>query len=114
MAEQANDELMAESWFKDLVGDGSKLSDQLEDVRKFAYIAFDQIDKDKNGFLTYEELEQELNNLELGYKQRSFIKFIMDNIEQIGDAADDLSKSRPDGVSRADLESYFELIATLL
>ena len=109
-----NQELSSEAWFADLIGDGSKIADQLKEVKEFAYNSFDSLDKDGNGFLSCEELELACNNaVDLNYRQRSFLKFLLDNHEQISEAYDD-GDMESYGVSREDLESYFELIATLL
>ena len=107
-----NQELKSESWFADLIGNGANASEQLKAVKDYAYKSFDAIDKDKNGFLSHQELEQAISAAS-DYKQRSFLKFILDNHEQIAESEDD-SLQVEDGISRKDLESYFELIATLL
>ncbi len=110
MADNLN--LKSESWFAELIGHGANAKEQLQAVKEYAYKSFDAIDRDKNGFLTRQELEQALHNSS-DYKQRSFLKFILDNHEQIAEAEDD-SVHAEDGISRDDLESYFELILTLL
>lgn len=107
-----NLDLKSESWFADLIGNGANAVEQLKAIKDFAYKSFDAIDKDKNGFLSREELEQAIREGS-EYKQRAFLKFILDNQDQIAEAEED-SANIEDGISRRDLESYFELISTLL
>lgn len=99
------------NWFADLIGDGSSLAEQLEQIKTFAYAAFDRLDTDGNGFMSQTELEEALKDASIEKKERSFLTFLLDNHDQIAEASDELGS---DGISRSDLESYFELIAALL
>lgn len=107
-----NQELSSENWFADLIGNGVNATEQLKSVKEFAYKSFDAIDKDKNGYLSHLELEYAINESS-DYRQRAFLKFLLDNHEQIAESEDD-SAHLEDGISRQDLESYFDLIVTLL
>lgn len=109
---QTNEEPSSNTWFADIMGDGSQMGDQLQAIKNFAYIAFDKIDKDGNGFLSQVELEALLASGELGKREQSFLTFLLDNHDQIAEATDE--GEHADGISRYDLEAYFDLIATLL
>ncbi len=103
----AND---SNAWFSDIVGDGSNVSDQLQAIKNFAYNSFDKLDKDKNGFISRKELEVAIA-ADLDQTEQKFLVFLLDNHEQIAEACDD---AELDGISRNDLEQYFDLISTLL
>ncbi len=101
-----------DTWFSDIIGDGSQIGDQLKAVKDFAYSSFDKLDKDGNGFLSRKELELALA-ADLQNTEKKFLEFLLDNHEQICEACDD-GRVSADGISRQDLEFYFELIRTLL
>lgn len=98
------------SWFSDVAGDGSSVADQLQSIKKFAYRSFDRLDQDNNGYISRAELEEAIA-ANLGGTEQKFLVFLLDNHEQISEASEDAS---PDGISRQDLDLYFELISTLL
>lgn len=100
------------AWFSDIIGDGSNVADQLQAIKNFAYQAFDKLDKDQNGFISRKELEVAIA-ADLQQNEQKFLQFLLDNHEQITEACDDGSTST-DGISRKDLDLYFDLIATLL
>jgi hypothetical protein len=100
------------SWFADILGDGSNIAEQLKAVKAFAYQAFDKLDIDQNGFISHEELEATLKGEGLQPRERMFVTFLLDNHDQIADAFDE--RTIADGISRKDLEFYFDLVATLL
>ena len=82
-------------------------------VKDFAYNSFDLLDKDSNGYLEPDELEQQLESDQLSSREKSFVQFLLNNREQIAGMADE-EHSPEDGISRSDLELYFELLADLL
>lgn len=106
-----SDQSTGASWFADLIGDGTGLAEQLGQIKEFAYAAFDRLDLDGNGYMSQAELEEALKASNIGEKEKSFLSFLLDNHDQIAEANEDAGS---DGISRSDLESYFELIATLL
>ncbi|MBX9686716.1 MAG: hypothetical protein K2X27_08440 [Candidatus Obscuribacterales bacterium] len=111
MTDCSTGECAGDNWFADLIGDGSQIADQLMAVKTFAYAAFDKIDQNRNGFLAQDELNTALCQPVLEYREKAFLKFLLDNYEQISESFDE---GHGEGISRADLESYFDLIATLL
>ena len=100
------------SWFADILGDGSAVQEQLEAIKLFAYKAFDKLDRDGNGFISDDELETALQSGDLLPRERNFLTFLQENHDQIADAFNENTIS--DGISRQDLEAYFDLVATLL
>ncbi len=85
----------------------------LNAVKEFAYNSFDRLDLDLNGFIEANELTQLIEGNSLDNREKSFVLFLLNNREQITQA--DETQNRPnDGISRADLEQYFALLANLL
>ena len=82
-------------------------------IRDYAYWAFDHLDKNGNGFLERDELEAVLNS-QITQKEKSFITFLLNNQENIADMVQEAGGGPSDGISRADLESYFTLIDSML
>lgn len=102
------------SWFSSFIGDSSNIVENLEQIRSYAYGAFDKLDADKNGFIEQEELIKALTDHSLSERERSFVDFLISNREQIADAFDENDERHAQGISRKDIESYFDLISTLL
>ena len=100
------------AWFADIASDGSSVAEQLKSIKTFAYEAFDKLDKDQNGYISRKELELAIA-ADLQYTEQKFLKFLLENHEQIAEACDEGGASM-EGISRDDLEQYFDLIATLL
>lgn len=85
----------------------------LVEIREFAYKSFDLLDKDGNGFIETNELEEAMRSDRLGNRERSFIVFLLNNQEQIAEMHDEGSGPRQ-GISREDLDDYFKLLSELL
>jgi len=83
-------------------------------VREFAYKSFDLLDKDKNGFIEVHELTEELDSDRLNNREKSFVLFLLNNREQISHMNDEGFSSPKDGITRADIEQYFALLASIL
>lgn len=83
-------------------------------VKEFAYNSFDRLDKDGNGFIETHELAEVLENGNLSSREKSFVMFLLNNQEQISEMYDDGDNAPSDGISRQDIEHYFELIANLI
>jgi hypothetical protein len=86
----------------------------LNDVREFAYKSFDDLDADRNGYLTRVELLKTLEHGDLDNRESSFIMFLLNNHEQIVEMNEDSKPEQADGISREDIELYFKLIANIL
>ncbi|MBY0548810.1 MAG: hypothetical protein K2W95_16180 [Candidatus Obscuribacterales bacterium] len=83
-------------------------------VKEFAYQSFDRLDQDKNGFIESNELQDLLEGESLNNREKSFVMFLLNNQEQIAGMSQDDQDDDPPGISRADLDLYFELLANLL
>ncbi len=86
----------------------------LREVKDFAYAFFDELDKDKDGFLDRRELLDVLENGELTNRQKSFVMFLLNNHSQISAMKEEIEGSVSRGISRSDLNEYFILVADLL
>ena len=91
------------------------MSHLLEEVRRFAVEAFDILDANGNGFISRDELKIALHREGLDARHKSYVKFLLANIEKISRAYDDgdsikpcgISRNDIAGISRADIVSYF-------
>ncbi len=86
----------------------------LNAVKEFAYHSFDALDKDGNGFLTRHELLATLQHAELNNREKSFVMFLLNNHPQIASMNEEHQPEEVSGISRNDIELYFELLANLL
>jgi len=82
-------------------------------IRDYAYLAFDHLDKNGNGFLEREELLTVLNS-PVTQREKSFITFLLNNQQNIAEMEEEDNPGPVDAISRGDLESYFALITELL
>lgn len=85
----------------------------LQAVKDYAYTYFDQLDRDGNGFIELHELEDALENDALGNREKSFVLFLLNNLQQIEEMVHE-EGAPSNGVSRQDLESYFRLLSDLI
>lgn len=85
----------------------------LQAVKDYAYTYFDQLDRDGNGFIELHELEDALENDALGNREKSFVLFLLNNLQQIEEMVHE-EGAPSNGVSRQDLESYFRLLADII
>ena len=90
------------------------LKEHFSELRTFAYLVFDQLDLDGNGFIDEEELLAALENQSMSERERSFITFLLNNRQAIADSFDEGAQSDPDGISRQDIDAYFTLITQLV
>ncbi|MBX3135635.1 hypothetical protein KF707_05335 [Candidatus Obscuribacterales bacterium] len=103
------DDNFQNSWFNDYKRED--LGEHFGEIKTYAYLIFDQLDANGNGFIEREELLNALNSPTISEREKSFITFLLNNHEQIVEAAEDSSQ---DGISRNDIGAYFDLIASLL
>jgi hypothetical protein len=99
------------SWLSDYTE--HSLSEHFSEIRTYAYLVFDQLDTNKNGYLEIEELEKALHS-NLPDREKSFITFLLQNHESIGESFDENDGHNADGISRQDIEEYFKIISTLI
>jgi len=97
------------AWFSTLGNDG--LNEHFNEIRTYAYLVFDSLDTNGNGYIELEELESALALPNMSEREKSFITFLVNNHSSIADAVED---SNPEGISRKDIEAYFKLIGELL
>ena len=113
MSEPESKEFVA-GLFSSLVGDNASVKDKLQAIKTFAYNSFDKLDGDKNGYLDREELIGALVSEKTSPAEREFISFLLNNQEQIADAFDECDPNNVrNGISRQDLDAYFQMILNL-
>lgn len=86
----------------------------LHAIKEFAYKSFDRLDQDNNGFIESEELQTLLEGESLNNREKSFVLFLLNNQEQIAGMGENDNDRVPPGISREDLNLYFELLANLI
>ena len=101
------------SWFNEYVGDSLSILDDLEEIRRYAYAAFDKLDGDGNGYIDRTELVEALTSDQLSPQERSFIAFLLSNQENIAEAFDENDPDTEDQISKVDLETYFNNIMSM-
>ncbi len=99
-------------WFAGSSSDS--MTHEISRIKEFAYLTFDLLDSNGNGYLEYTELEDALTTPGRNAKEKSFIQFLLDNREAIADSFDEGENSMLDSISRNDLEAYFKLVIELL
>jgi len=102
----------SDSWLKDLKHPEKSMAENLESIREFAYKSFDKLDKNGNGFLEFDELYAALAGDVLNAQEKSFVSFLLANEPAIAEACDE-GLYVTDGISRKDIEAYFNIILPL-
>lgn len=100
------------SWFQN--DSSASMKEHFNEIKTYAYLAFDDLDKDKNGFIDEQELLSALNSQTTSDREKSFISFLLNNRQAIADSFDEGENQDPEGISRMDLEAYFKVITQLL
>jgi Ca2+-binding EF-hand superfamily protein len=100
------------AWFMGSSSDS--MTHEISSIKEFAYLTFDLLDRNGNGYLEYTELEDALTTPGRNAKEKSFIQFLLDNREAIADSFDEGENSMLDSISRNDLEAYFKVVIELL
>lgn len=101
------------TWLSSFGESSTSIVSNLTQIREYAHLAFDRLDKDNNGFIEQNELVQALTDKQLSEDERSFVEFLLSNRKQIADATDE-DCPHPAGISKQDIEAYFDLIGSLL
>ena len=99
-------------WYtKQTVSQGLRVADTIAEVKVFAYESFDKLDRNHDGFITRDELVSAMNDDSWGWREKSYICFLLRRIKDIQEAYDDEWGCKGvDGVSRADIQEYFKMI----
>ncbi len=88
----------------------SPVQRSLEEIKKYAYEAFDKLDANGNGFIETDELNAFLQDPDTPMREKSFITFLLSNQQEISEACREDGNLPQTGISRLDLEFYFRLI----
>lgn len=112
------DDAFENAWFSQFKGNEGQqkklnpIAQNLEDIKQFAYSAFDILDLDGNGFIESKELEAALEDSSVGMREKSFITFLLTNHAEIAEAVKEGVPGHEDGISRLDLDLYFKLLVS--
>lgn len=90
--------------------DGINVRSSLNDIKVFAYGAYDRLDQDADGFVTKAELSNGFTDPELGWREKSFLLFLIRRLDDIAAAYEEEWAEDQQGISRVDLQEYFEQI----
>jgi len=91
----------------------SPVKQNMEQIKKYAYDAFDSLDTNKNGFIETDELYAAMENADTPMRDKSYIMFLLTNQADIAAAAHEGGEQK-DGISRIDLELYFRVVLSRL
>jgi hypothetical protein len=100
------------AWVSDYVPTGTA-ADAINDVKKYAYAAFDKLDQNGNGYIETEELQSFLKNADTPEREKSFITFLLNNQEAIAHQVQEGATAPKNGISRLDLDAYFKLVLAM-
>jgi EF hand len=85
----------------------------LLEFKEFAFSRFDELDTNKDGFLSREELLAALYQDGRSMRELSFLNFLLSRLREIAACCDEPWANRPDAISREDLQQFFsQLLAT--
>ncbi|HEY9787661.1 MAG TPA: hypothetical protein V6D17_19895 [Candidatus Obscuribacterales bacterium] len=89
---------------------GISVRDSLEEIKDFAYKTFDQLDQDGDGFLSRQELHNAFTDELIGWREKSFVLFLMRRLDDIAGAYKEEWAPKGNGFSRVDLQEYFKMV----
>lgn len=92
----------------------SPVRQNIEEIKQFAYDAFDKLDTNNNGFIETSELYAAMEAESTPMREKSYIHFLLTNQAEIADSAQEGSPENKDGISRPDLDLYFRLVLSRL
>ncbi|MBZ0189898.1 MAG: hypothetical protein K8F91_26870 [Candidatus Obscuribacterales bacterium] len=88
----------------------SPVRQNIEQIKQYAYDAFDKLDADSNGFIETSELYAALEDEGTPMRDKSYIMFLLTNQSEIASSAYEGDPDKKDAISRVDLELYFRLL----
>jgi hypothetical protein len=100
------------AWVNDYVPTGTA-ADAINEVKSFAYGAFDLLDKNGNGYIETDELQAFLKDPNTAEREKSFITFLLNNQQAISDSVLEGASAPKQGISRLDLDAYFKLVLAM-
>ncbi len=92
----------------------SPVRQNLEQIKQYAYDAFDKLDTNGNGFIETDELYAALESESTPMRDKSYIMFLLTNQSEIASTAHEGGTAQKDGISRVDLELYFRIVFSRL
>lgn len=105
----SSDDELERAWVSNYVPKGT-VQDSINQIKEYAFLAFDTLDKNKNGFIERTELEAALKDADVGPREKSFISFLLTNQSTIAEQVKEDPNGPLHGISRLDLNAYFKLL----
>lgn len=114
-----DDDEFANKWFAPSFSETGEpklniVQQNFEAIRIYAYEAFDRLDTNGNGFIETEELYAALDHENTSMREKSYIMFLLTHQQEIADSQDEGVEDMRDGISRLDIEHYFNLVRARL
>ena len=106
----AIDEGDSSAWYSAPGGRLSEIAERLEEIKSFAYSSFDTIDKNGDGFISEDELRSALMDDFIPWRQKAYISFLLRRINDVQSSYKEEWAPDHDGISRADIQEYFNLV----
>ncbi len=98
------------AWYRCTPSSGIRIADTLDEVKSFAYDSFDRLDKNNDGFVSRQELNEVLHDHRWSWRDRSYVSFLLRRLDDIKAAYDEEWGDDVDGISRVDIQEYFNAI----
>ncbi len=92
----------------------SPVQKSIEEIKQYAYEAFDKLDANGNGFIEMDELAASLQDPNTPMREKSFISFLINNHDDIEKSCAEGAGEKKSGISRLDIEFYFRLVISQL
>ncbi len=101
----------SEEQFKELartfeVG-GVSITDTFDEIKRFAFKSFTDLDRNEDGFLSADELKEAFESNKFDLRQRAFISFLLRRIADIESTYSEEWAPHKRGISLVDLQEYF-------